>query len=70
MTQNAMQANVAVLSNVNELVRHITQEIMGTEVSNTLGATPVTRDMIYQLTQSRIRMNFARFNEGANYANT
>lgn len=54
---------LAVLANANELVRHITQEVMGNDISNTIGNTPVTRTMIYSLVQSRIRVNFSRYNE-------
>lgn len=54
---------LASLANANELVRHITQEIMGNEISNTIGNAPVTRTMIYSLVQSRIRVNFSRYNE-------
>lgn len=54
---------LATLANTNELVRNITQEVMGNEISNTIGNTPVTRTMIYSLVQSRIRVNFSRYNE-------
>lgn len=53
---------LAVLANINELVRHITQEIMGNELANSIGDTQLTRAMIYSLVQSRIRVNFSRFN--------
>lgn len=65
MHNTTLASSVGLLANANELAQHITQELMGTQVSNTLGNSPVTRDMIYQLTQSRIRLNLSRFTQGA-----
>lgn len=53
---------LATLANVNEIVRHITQEIMGNDLANSIGGSPLTRSMIYNLVQSRVRVNFSRFN--------
>ena len=62
MKNQNSKTTLAVLANVNELVRHITQEIMGNDLANSIGDTPLTRSMIYSLVQSRIRVNFSRFN--------
>jgi len=59
--ENSTQT-LASLANVNELVRFVTQEIMGNDISNTIADNPVSRSLIYSLVQSRVRVNFSRFN--------
>ena len=62
MNNEKSNVTLASLANVNELVRHITQEIMGNDISTSIGDTPLTRSLIYSLVQSRVRENFARYN--------
>lgn len=54
---------LAVLANCNEIARGILQNIMGNDIANTIEGSPVTRAVLFNLTQSRIQANLSRYKE-------
>jgi len=61
--EQANASTLAVLANCNEVARAILQDVMGNDIANTIEGSPVTRATLYNLTQSRVQANIARFQE-------
>lgn len=61
MKNENSKITLASLANINEMVRYITREIMGNDLADTIGNTNLSNSMIYNLVQSRIRVNLSRY---------
>lgn len=46
------ESTLNTLGNANELVRCIAQEVLGNEVADTIDGAPITRTVLYGLSQS------------------
>jgi hypothetical protein len=55
------QQTVVVLANAAELVRCIAQGVIGNEVADTFGGSPLTRDTLYNLAQTKFQQATAKF---------
>lgn len=52
---------IAALANANELVRFVAMDVVGNEISDTIDGSPLSRETIYGLTQSKIMTEFNKF---------
>jgi hypothetical protein len=58
--KSALSENtVVVLGNANELAVNIIQGVMGNEIADSIGDSPVTRDVIYNMVQTEFQKKLA-----------
>lgn len=51
---------IVTLGNAAELVAQVAENVLGKEVANTFAGSPLTKDMIYQLSQSVFQKKIAK----------
>jgi len=61
MDSNESIATLAVLANANEFVNAIAQGVIGNEVADTINGSPLTRDAIFNLTQTKMQTTVAPY---------
>lgn len=59
------EQTVVTLANAGELVRNITQGVLGDDVADTLNGTPINRDVTTALAQVTFQQSVSKYINGA-----